>query len=128
MRNSVILSQIRGLKVSFVKLCKIGKIWLNVGFGRDVLKGNKVAGVRGGAGGECFAPSLAGQKQQRQRGQQVKGPPASGNLRPSSRFFRWVSDTPAKTALGSGSSLKDLPKDAVKPEIRQTARTPWAKN
>ena len=63
--------------------------------------------------GECFAPSLAGQKQPRQRGQQVKGPPASGTLRPSSRFFRWVSATPAKTALTSTSPWKDLPKDVV---------------
>ena len=58
----------------------------------------------------------------------MKGPTARGNLRPSSRFFRWVSATPAQTALLSTSPWKDFPKHVVKPGIRQTARRPWAKN
>jgi len=94
--------------------------------------------------GECFAPSLAGQKQQRQRGQQVDRkivrstllpkiantgcPTAKGNLRDKNDFLRQVSGTPAQTALGPTSPWKDLPITVVKPGIGQKIRKAKAKN
>ena len=74
--------------------------------------------------GKGFAPSLAEQKQQRQQGQQVKGPTARSNLRPKSVFWQYVLDTPAQTALVPTSPWEDLPKTAVKSGIgREVRRT-----